>query len=181
MKSTSFTLAKAKKLFASIFVLLTLTIGITSCLPDATDPETTSVDLPQSIVGTWQSSYGDKYIISDDKLINTYTDVAGAQYSLNVIDIKQIEGTENNSYYLYLQSPEDYSYEYSGITYYYYHKNYYTAFYIEVLSDSTLKISGACNSTTWESENSDYDTVLSDFTLGNGYFGNQPEYTLVTE
>ena len=180
MKSTSFTLAKAKKLFASIFVLLTLTIGITSCLPDATDPDTTSVDLPQSIVGTWQSSFGDKYIISDDKLINTYTDVAGAQYSLNVIDIKQIEGTENNSYYLYLQSPEDYSYEYSGTTYYYYHQNYYTAFYIEILSDSTLKISGACNA-IFESENSDYDIVLNNFNIDKGYFGNQPEYTKVTE
>lgn len=168
MKNSNF--SHYAKLFA--LAMFVCALAFTGC-KKPTDPvdETKKVELPSTIKGSWKSSTGDIYIIKDDCFINTYSDETNACYSLKNIEIAKVEGTPNDTYYLYCKAEADQYYE--DWDYTFYHADCYTAIYIEVISDSALKISCAYKT---ESENKSLDTVKTEYTDSNGYFSNKPEY-----
>lgn len=139
-------------------------------------------EFPSSLKGTWKSSGGDSYVISETAFENYMYDGAEASYSLNYKGGAEVEGAAEPTYYLWYQSPETYTYSmtYGTDTYEgtYYTENYYTAVRVIVKSETVLDVSCACDA-SYKTEDPDFATVKSTFRIGNGFFPSNVEYTKV--
>ena len=182
---------KALSVFGRAFMValaLVFVSGLVSC-KESDDEEEEYIPIlpysPGSVLGTWKSAKGDSYVFTENTFVNYMYDGAKAEYTLNLVDAAEVEGTENPTYYLYYKAPETSSYSgsyvdgegvtqtYSGT---YYTKDYYTAVRVIVKSATVLDISTACNA-SYKTEDASLATVKSDFTIANGFFGSNIEYT----
>lgn len=166
------------KLLVAVMLVASLSM-LSGCKPAEDETGKTKVELPEAIKGTWKNATsGDSYIISNDKILNTFSDVENAAWSLNNVEIVKLDGTTKDTYILYCQSPETYTYSmtYEGQTYEgtYYNKDYYTAIYIEVVSETAIKISCAAKNSS-SAEDKDLDKVKK-YSDTDGYFTLKPEY-----
>lgn len=177
---------KALSVFGRAFMValaLVFVSGLVSC-KESDDGEEESIPIlpysPVSVLGTWKSAKGDSYVFTENTFVNYMYDGAKAEYTLNLVDAAEVEGTENPTYYLYYTAPETFTYssEYDGVVYSgtYYTKDYYTAVRVIVKSSTVLDISTACNA-DFKTEDASLATVKSDFTIANGFFGSNIEYT----
>lgn len=177
MKNTIF--SRVKLLMAAAFVLASV-CAVTGCLPQTADPaKLNPCNMPEKLFGSWVASNDDKdvYTISGTTFSNAYDGTTN--YTINNVEFVKIEDLtrpELEAYYLYCKADKDNTVDGSWGPWTYYHKDNYTAVYLEITGEKQMIICCANNWTLNESENPSLDYVKSTFTLDNGYFGSQLSY-----
>ena len=187
MKSIRFSFRRAAVL-ASALLLLSLSFGLTSCKTDDEDnslvqayllTQQDSITLPAAIKGTWTSSAGDTYVITNSSFTNySSTDTTATPYYTWKILSYAVDPTDPTISYIYAKITQLGSANYGGIDYPAEGTiGYYTAAYIKVVDANTIQISCAYDNTNYTNCDQSLETVKTTFTDANGYFGYKPNYT----
>ncbi len=154
-----------------LLVLLGLVIGLAGC-------EDPNVQEPATIVGTWTSTYGEKFEITKTVVTYTGTEYEGKTYRLSGTIVSPLENLYNSAHgYIILKvTSEVDSYEYSDRT------GNYVAIHWKDLTTSTIKLANASNyGFPVENPGKTYATTLeeaqTEFTTDNGYYAIYGDYT----
>ncbi|MCR5063972.1 MAG: hypothetical protein K6A89_11890 [Treponema sp.] len=162
MKNISF-----KKILLSFGLLFSL-VAFNSCIdPNNVSDELTATENNGSIIGTWESSYGEKYVFSSTEFKNYYTSGGNfvEAYTGNNLYIKKLSSTSGYIYLKYTKSMmPDNSYSTSAPDV----GKWYAAYYYD-LTDRSVKISAAYKSNGVTST-ANLAGAVSEFTVANGYF-----------
>lgn len=156
-----------KKIFLSFGLLFSI-VAFNSCIdPNNVPDELTATENNDSIIGTWESSYGEKYVISSTEFKNYYTSGGNfvEAYTGNNLYIKKISETSGYIYIKYTKSMmPDSSYSTSAPDV----GKWYAVYYND-LTDRSVKISAAYKNGGATSFINIADAV-NEFTVANGYF-----------
>lgn len=166
MKNISF-----KKILLSFGLLFSL-VAFNSCIdPNSAITEDSILSsniAADAIIGTWESSYGEKYVISSTEFKNYYTNSSGSlveSYTGNNLYIKKLSSTSGYIYIKYTKSKlSDDSYSTSAPDV----GKWYAVYYYD-LTAASVKISGASKSNGVTST-ANLAGAVSEFTVANGYF-----------
>ena len=127
-------------------------------------------------VGSWTSTSGDTYIISNTKFISYPTQNTFGTPSVTwTIQDTTGDGTHDTVLYVYGQVTQANTWTYGNMSGSYGTVDHYSAAYLEKIDADTIKISTAYYDSS--TDNVSFDYVKTNYTDGNGAFGNKPEYT----
>ena len=91
-----------KKIFLSFGLLFSI-VAFNSCIdPNNVPDELTATENNGSIIGTWESSYGEKYVFSSTEFKNYYGN--SETYTGNNLYIKKLSSTSGYIYLKYTKS-----------------------------------------------------------------------------
>ena len=151
---------KFSRLFAAMMFVAVLSFAGCKQQPEET---------PKAIEGTWVSSWGEKFIISNDTFTNKFNDYYTGEpkngYAGDNVIIDEISETEGMIYFIYTRSMlPDYSYSETAPDV----GKWYAVRYYD-LEDNRVKISGASKANGKTSCDS-FEEAKLEFTVTNGYF-----------
>ncbi|MDD5929976.1 MAG: hypothetical protein PUC37_09280 [Spirochaetales bacterium] len=152
-----------KKISLSFGLLFSI-VAFNSCIdPNNVPDELTATENNGSIIGTWESSYGEKYVFSSTEFKNYYGN--SETYTGNNLYIKKLSSTSGYIYLKYTKSiMSDNSYSTSAPDV----GKWYAVYYND-LTDRSVKISAAAKENGATSFINLADAV-NEFTVANGYF-----------
>lgn len=156
-----------KKIFLSFGLLFSI-VAFNSCIdPNNVPDELTAAENNGSIIGTWESSDGEKFVISSTEFKNYYTSGGNfvETYTGNNLYIKKLSSTSGYIYLKYTKSflsGNSYSTSAPDVG------KWYAVYYYD-LTAASVKISGAYKSNGVTSTEN-LAGAVSEFTVANGYF-----------
>ncbi|MBR6061310.1 MAG: hypothetical protein IKP67_04485 [Spirochaetales bacterium] len=190
------------KLFAFLGILAVF-MTLVACPPPAEDtsdegtqnqssandnsPDITPVNPPAPVqapalsefVGSWTSTGGDTYVITDTKFISYPSqNTLGTPSVTWTIQDTTGDGTLDTVLYVYGQVTQANTWTYGTMSGSYGAVGHYSAAYLEKIDADTIKISTAYYDSS--TDNVSFDYVKANYTDANGAFENKPEYNKVT-